>query len=47
VSASALPTLLERLSAAGSAPEGADDLAGYPRARLRNPFGNCIELLTG
>jgi catechol 2,3-dioxygenase-like lactoylglutathione lyase family enzyme len=41
----ALPELLARLEAAGHAVESADELAGYPRCYVRDPFGNRIELL--
>jgi catechol 2,3-dioxygenase-like lactoylglutathione lyase family enzyme len=40
-----LSALLERLAAAGHPVESADDLAGYPRCYVRDPFGNRIELL--
>jgi catechol 2,3-dioxygenase-like lactoylglutathione lyase family enzyme len=45
VDSHALPALLARLEAAGHSVEGADDLAGYPRCYVRDPFGNRIELL--
>ena len=41
----ALPELLLRFAAAEHAVDAADDLAGYPRWYLCDPFGNRIELL--